>query len=173
MEEQLFVIVEKLGISRVRELLNQKYNSRQKYAERFVKLLDINGKYSYNTYRYIKEAHREGRRFIIPIFEPPHVPLLTNIPFRIDPSDVNKYLDHLEGYDKVVWRIIKLFLEGEIPPFHVDKSIKKLSVVKDGDKYDVEGNNFKGYNPYLFKGGLKKYYEIFGREMTCIVFNIS
>ena len=61
--------------------------------------------------------------------------------------------------------------------FDVHKRIDILEVNKTqvGNKtvYDLVGNNYKGYNPILNKGGLKKYYQIYGHSMTCIIFDIT
>ena len=174
-ETKLIDFVKRIGLGRVREILEKEYHSRDNLAKRFEKLMDINGKYSPKIYEDMVFAKSQNRRFVIPIFNPPHVPLITDLPFKIKNTD--EWIKHLVGRDKVIWESYNLFLTGHIPVFDIHKGIDVLEVTRtqEGDKfvYDLVAPGYKGYNPLLNKGGLKKYYQICGHMMTCIVFDIT
>ncbi len=171
--KKLISLVKQMGLKKVRDILEQEYHSQERFAALFEDLLDINGKFSPKIYENMVTAKSVGKKFIIPIFDPPHVPLVTNVPFRIETKDTDEWIKHLTGHDKVIWRKYNLFLVGHIPTFYVVKSIKRLEVHKDGDKYIMKTQNYEGYNPILGNTALKKYYRIYGHRMTCIVFDIT
>lgn len=181
-EQNLINLTKKMGLGRVREILEKEYNSRDNLAKRFEDLMDINGKYSQKIYEDMVKAKSLNKRFIIPVFDPPNVPSITNLPFKININDTDEWISHLTGRDKVIWEAYNLFLVGHIPVFDIFKSIDILEVIKTEviktktktkDKYKLVGSGYEGYNPLLNKGGLKKYYQIYGHRMTCIVFDIS
>lgn len=164
-KKDLIRIVNKLGLDRVRKILNDEFHSRDNFMMDYCDLMDINKGESQKVYDYMEEADLIGRKFVLPVFNPP------------DHDDVETVIRNLTGYDKKIWERINLYLVGTIPNFNIIRHVKIMDVVKISTnsgyyQYDIRSPEFNGYNP-TFNERLEKYSQIFGSKLCVIAFTIE